>query len=77
MPISHVSREHKLEPACLSMGLCPVLSHQLEFLLWGHNIKISLERQPLCIFKEMGDNFFFFKITQVLGTVTPLGPDTH
>lgn len=32
-PISHVSTEHKLEPDCLSMGLCPALGHQLEFLL--------------------------------------------
>ena len=32
-PISHVSAEHKLEPDSLSMGLCPALGHQLEFLL--------------------------------------------
>lgn len=73
-PISRVSAERKLEPDSLSMGLCPALGHQLEFLLWGHTVKIFQERQQLCIFKEMGD---FFLRTRALGTVTPLGPESY
>ena len=57
-PISRVSTEHELEPDSLSRGLCPALAHQLEFLLQGHTVKISQERQQLCIFKEMGSFFF-------------------
>ena len=57
-PISRVSTGHELEPDSLSRGLCPALAHQLEFLLQGHTVKISQERQQLCIFKEMGSFFF-------------------
>ena len=60
-PISRVSTEHELEPDSLSRGLCPALAHQLEFLLQGHTVKISQERQQLCIFKEMGSFFFPLK----------------
>lgn len=69
-PISRVSTEHELEPDSLSRGLCPALAHQLEFLLQGHTIKISQERQQLCIFKEMG-SFFFPKELKRLEQLLP------
>lgn len=69
-PISRVSAEHELEPDSLSRGLCPALAHQLEFLLQGHTVKISQERQQLCIFKEMG-SFFFPKELKLLEQLLP------
>ena len=70
-PISRVSTEHELEPDSLSRGLCPALAHQLEFLLQGHTVKISQERQQLCIFKEMGSFFFPSKFTIRLEVLFP------